>query len=109
MNSGLVSRVAPSAVKDTPPLEMATNSLTLLPEARAVKNKVFSNTCCGDELSRLKSSLASFSSTRSIDHFGVLRFCGGFDRNWCLAKSEKASEFKSRLNANWNGCLSLDL
>ena len=109
MNPGEVGRVAFEFVKDIPNLEVAASSLTLLPEARAVRNSVFIRMLTGEAVLRLNSSVESTSSTLSTDHWGILRFSGGFARNWCLAKRENASASKSMLKASRNGCRSLDL
>ena len=108
MNPGEAGSIAFEAVKDTPSLEVAASSLTQLPEARAARNSVFIRMLTGEAVLRLNSSVESTASTLSTDHPGILRFFGGFVRNWCLARRENASASKSMLKASWNGCRSLD-
>ena len=107
-NPGEVGSIAFEDVKDTPSLEVAASSLTLLPDARAVRNNVLIRVLTGEAVLRLNSSVESTVSTLSTDHPGILRFFGGFDRNWCLARRENASSSKFMLKASWNGCRSLD-
>ena len=98
-NPGEVGRTAFEGVRVTPSLEIAASSLTLLPEARAVRNSVLIKVLTGDAVLRLNSSEESTVRTLSTDHPGIFFFCGGLARNWCLASSENGSASKSMLNA----------
>ena len=73
MNPGVVGRMAFVLVRDTPCLEVAANSLTLLPEARAVRKRVLINRFSGEAVLRLNSSVESILRTLSTDHWEILR------------------------------------
>ena len=74
MNPGEVGSTALEGVRVTPFLDVAASSLTLLPDARAVRNRVFIRMLTGDAVLRLNSSVENTSSTLSTDHWGILRF-----------------------------------
>ena len=74
MNPGEVGSIAFEDVSDIPVLEVAASSLTLLTEARAVRNNVLIRVLTGEAVRRLNSSEESTVSTLSTDHPGILRF-----------------------------------
>ena len=81
MNPGEVGSIAFEGVSDIPFLDVAASSLTLLPEARAVRNRVLIKVFTGEAVLRLNSSEERTVSTLSTDHPGIFLFCGGLAKN----------------------------
>ena len=93
---GRVGNVALSLLIKIPCLMVAASSLTLFPEAKAVRNKVLISTFVGVALERLKSSVDNAARTLSIDHWGIFCLSGGFLRNHGFVPVEKMYQMIGR-------------